>query len=245
MVHPVAKILVIEDDRAVARLVTEALTRAGHSVEVAHTGSEGLQRALQLRPEVVVSDVVLPRLDGWSILRALRARKETARIPVVFLTELSDERARLRGLELGAEDYLTKPFHAEELTLRIRNLLARRADAEDRSRLLPASDMSGRLEHFGLASILTLLESERATGHLRLTRDKRLCQATLVDGRLVAAEILPQGGPRDIDAIATVLSWPEGAFVFDSDEVLADDRIGMSTTALLMEAARRLDEASR
>lgn len=239
-----AAILVIEDDPAIARLVRDTLTHAGHAVEVAVTGSEGLQRAFQLRPDVVISDVMLPRLDGWGILRAMRARKETARIPLIFLTQLDGKEDRLRGLELGAEDYLTKPFHPEELVLRVRNLLAHRAEAMGASRLLPVSDMAGRLEHFGLASLLSLLENERASGILRLVREGRVCEMALLDGKVVRAEVSPSDGILDIDAVAMTLAWPDGDFRFDADEILAEDRIGMGTTGLLMEAARRLDEAA-
>ncbi|MDF1563994.1 MAG: response regulator [Deltaproteobacteria bacterium] len=119
-----ASILIIDDDVAVARLLGEALAKAGHAVKIATGGSAGLQYALRTRPEVIVCDVVMPGLDGWGVLR-------------------------------------------------------------------------------------------------------------------------PDSEVQDIDAVAAALSWADGEFSFDSDEVLVEDRIGMGTTGLLMEAARRLDEAGR
>jgi len=239
-----ATLLIIEDDLAIATLLVDALAAAGHVVEACHTGPEGLQRALQLLPDVVVSDVMLPRLDGWTILRALRARRETADIPVIFLTQLDGKEDRVRGLELGADDYLTKPFHPEELVLRVRNLLARRAERGPSSDPNASNDMEGRLDHFGLAAVLTMLENERASGLLRLSTEKRICEISMLDGRAIRAELSPSDGVVDVDAISLALEWDSGSFRFIADEIIADDRIGMGTTALLMEAARRLDEAA-
>src|SRR5919199_4726947 len=122
-------VLVVEDDPRVARLVSRALTEAGHRVEVAVDGVEGLARAETGIFDVVVLDVMLPRLDGLDISR--RLRKGQVRTPILMLTARDAVSDRVRGLDAGADDYLVKPFALEELLARVRALLRRARDGEE------------------------------------------------------------------------------------------------------------------
>src|SRR5207247_10963213 len=104
-------------------------------------GEEGLMRADQLRPDLIITDVMMPKLDGWALVRALRSRPELALVPVIFLTALGGEEDRIRGFRLGADDYLPKPFRFEELDLRVANALkkaqATQAKAQEVARAQP------------------------------------------------------------------------------------------------------------
>ncbi|MGI4856009.1 MAG: heavy metal response regulator transcription factor [Janthinobacterium lividum] len=115
-------ILVIEDDRKTGDYLKKGLGESGYQVELARDGSDGLHLALNHEYQLIVLDVMLPGLDGWQIMRALRSRRDT---PVIFLTARDQLPDRIRGLELGADDYLVKPFSFVELLLRVRTLLRR------------------------------------------------------------------------------------------------------------------------
>jgi DNA-binding response OmpR family regulator len=118
-----ATILIVEDEFAVARGIEYALQQEGYDVRIARSGEEGLEYATQQAPDLVVLDVRLPGLDGFEVLRRLRAAGSKA--PVLFLTARDDEVDKVIGLELGADDYLTKPFSLRELMSRIKALLRR------------------------------------------------------------------------------------------------------------------------
>ena len=118
-----ATILIVEDEFAVARGIQYALQQEGYEVTVARSGEEGLEFATSQAPDLIVLDVRLPGIDGFEVLRRLRAVGSKA--PVLFLTARGDEFDKVVGLELGADDYVTKPFALRELMSRIRALLRR------------------------------------------------------------------------------------------------------------------------
>ncbi len=118
-----ATILIVEDEHAVARGLQYALQQEGYSVTLARNGEEGLEFATQQAPDLVILDVRLPGIDGFEVLRRLRATGSKA--PVLVLTARDDEVDKVIGLELGADDYLTKPFGLRELMSRIKALLRR------------------------------------------------------------------------------------------------------------------------
>ncbi|MER6347905.1 response regulator transcription factor [Streptomyces sp. NPDC001595] len=124
---PGRRVLVVEDEPTVAEVVIGYLSRAGHRVEHAADGLAALELAAALRPQLVVLDLMLPGLDGLEVCRRLRAG-DGPPVPVVMLTARGEEADRILGLELGADDYLTKPFSPRELVLRVASVL-RRAEA--------------------------------------------------------------------------------------------------------------------
>jgi two-component system response regulator ResD len=116
------RVLVVEDDLTVAEVVLAYLRRAGYEVEHAPDGRTALEAAARARPDLVILDLMLPGIDGLEVCRRLRA---TGQIPVIMLTALGSENDRVLGLEVGADDYVTKPFSPRELTLRVRSVLRR------------------------------------------------------------------------------------------------------------------------
>jgi DNA-binding response OmpR family regulator len=116
------RIVVVDDDPTVADVVGRYLVRDGHTVECVHDGHEALRRIAEQQPDLVVLDLMLPGIDGLEVCRRLRERWP---IPVVMLTALGDETDRLAGFEIGADDYVTKPFSPRELAMRVRSVLRR------------------------------------------------------------------------------------------------------------------------
>ncbi len=122
------RILVAEDDTRLARLVERGLAAEGHDVQVAHDGEEALFLAREALPDLIVMDVMMPRLDGFECVRQMRAERMDT--PVIFLTARGQLDDRVKGLDLGGDDYLVKPFAFDELTARVRALGRRAAGAE-------------------------------------------------------------------------------------------------------------------
>jgi two-component system copper resistance phosphate regulon response regulator CusR len=116
------RLLVIEDERKAGEYLKKGLEESGFTVDIAYNGIDGLHLALEDDYELIVLDVMLPGIDGWTVLERFRAKKET---PVLFLTALDDLEERVRGLESGGDDYLVKPFAFVELLARVRTLLRR------------------------------------------------------------------------------------------------------------------------
>ena len=133
-------ILVVDDERNIVELAQMYLEQAGYSVASARDGQEALTRARHIRPALVVLDLMLPVLDGWEVCRRLRAESD---VPIIMLTARSDDVDRIVGLELGADDYVTKPFNPRELVARVGAVLRRYG----------ASSLSGRVLALGNLTI--------------------------------------------------------------------------------------------
>jgi DNA-binding response OmpR family regulator len=119
------RILVVEDDRDIAELVGRYLEKAGFGVELLASGSDALSAIAARPPELLILDLMLPQVNGLEICRAVRTNVATAEIPIIMLTAKAEESERIVGLELGADDYIAKPFSPNELVARVRALLRR------------------------------------------------------------------------------------------------------------------------
>jgi two-component system OmpR family response regulator len=133
-------VLIVEDERPIADLVRMYLTRDGYGVHVEHDGPAGLAAARRLRPVACILDIALPGLDGTEICRRLREDGDWT--PVIFLTARDDEIDRILGLELGGDDYVTKPFSPRELVTRVKTLLRRAAGPPDGGRVRSLGPLS-------------------------------------------------------------------------------------------------------
>jgi two-component system phosphate regulon response regulator PhoB len=120
-----SRILLVDDERDILDLIRIHLERDGHEILTAQDGIEGLRVAIAQQPDVIILDLMLPKLDGISVFKRLRTESRTTEIPVIMLTAKAQQADRLNGLELGADDYLSKPFSPRELLLRINALLRR------------------------------------------------------------------------------------------------------------------------
>lgn len=118
------RLLIIEDEPDLLSGLTRALRRAGYSVDAAKDGEEGIFKAIEINYDAIILDVMLPRLDGWTVLARLREKKST---PVMMLTARDATKDRVRGFDTGADDYLVKPFELDELLARLRALIRRSA----------------------------------------------------------------------------------------------------------------------
>lgn len=120
-----ARLLVVEDDLDIANMLKIYFTGLKYDVDVANRGRDALEKTRQVLPHLIVLDIMLPDIDGYEVCRTLRTNMRTSHIPVIFLTQKDERSDKLQGLELGADDYITKPFDIEELKLRVQGAIRR------------------------------------------------------------------------------------------------------------------------
>lgn len=138
-----ARLLIVEDDVDIANMLRIYFSGHSYDVDTASRGSEALDKTRQNLPHLIVLDIMLPDIDGFEVCRILRTHTRTSHVPIIFLTQKDERSDKLQGLELGADDYITKPFDIEELKLRVQRAIAR---AEQQSLTDPRSGLpSGRL----------------------------------------------------------------------------------------------------
>jgi two-component system phosphate regulon response regulator PhoB len=135
------KILVVDDEPDALELIQYNLKAAGYDVVTAADGEEAIKRARNAQPALVILDVMLPEVDGLEVCKTLRREPATAAVPIIMLTAKAAEIDRVLGLELGADDYVTKPFSPRELVLRVKALLRRRGPAEPESENFDFTDL--------------------------------------------------------------------------------------------------------
>lgn len=238
-------VLVVDDDPTYQQLIAAAF---GHEdrVRFANHGFEALALCGREVPDLIVSDVNMPKMDGWQLLRLLRTKPQFASVPLLFTTTLSSEADRLRGYRLGVDDYLAKPFRVAELRARVDRLLARAAAspvAPSGAGTPAGRSLHGDLSHVSLASVLGLLEMERRTGRLTAKNDT-VGTLTLRDGTLVDA-VLGDGKASGRDALFVMLGWKRGDFEVTVCDVADDGEAGARVSHLLIEHAQLSDERNR
>ncbi|MBV1858816.1 MAG: response regulator [Nannocystaceae bacterium] len=350
-----ARVLVVDDDPWILRMVTATLQKRDYVVDTAREGRQALQRASANPPDVIISDVMMPVMDGWTFVEQLRRDPRLSSIPVIFLTALGKDEARIAELGLSPDDFLAKPFRFDALEKRVAAALAKptRAPAQPQPQPHPQAGMpahpnaqppgspsapgtygghppaaqhqsytspgaygaaaapaqaapqapaarpqaeeppvvgfapdfparhvdpeaqeplrappktaevraaasgteprrtrrttalNGRLEQLQLSSLLVMMEMERKDGLLAL-KDSRtgiVGRVFLRRGQVICAKL----GDTDTgkECVYDMLNWKAGTFSFNAMEVEMEDTINSSTTHLLMEGARLIDEANR
>jgi DNA-binding response OmpR family regulator len=235
-------VLVVDDNDLYRERAAKVMREAGFEVILARNGFEALSAALKHQPSVVLSDVTMPGMDGWQLLRMIRARPTLRRTPVLFLTDLSSEEQRLRGYELGVDDYVAKPFTAVELIARVERVLERANMTED----AVAQGMRGDLSKIPLSSLLSFIELERRAGVLQLDHEGERATLHLRDGAVMRIDLGDKYNHlQGIERFMHVLEWRSGRFELSSSDVIAEDVLQLPTSFVLIELARRQDERSQ
>ena len=238
---PAADIRIVVGDpqtRLLERLST-ALGSAGFSVATATNGMEAIGACLSRTPDVVLVERDMPVVDGLHVLQEMGRHTELAAVPVMLMSTNATDLVRLQAFQLGAMDFIPKPFTVLEIILRARRWA--RASQRDTERVL----LRGALTDLALPSLLTMFELERKTGQLAVTRAELVAWIDFVDGRIVRA----RASDADADShsvLMKVLDWTDGFFELSAGAPIpAGQPPVASITHLLLEHARRRDEASR
>jgi DNA-binding response OmpR family regulator len=243
------KLLLVDADPRSVRVLEVSLKKAGYSVTTSTDGLDALAKIESLAPDLVLSDTRLPKLDGYALVRKLKERPEWSGIPIVFLTSQKSIEDKIRGLELGVEDYLTKPIFVRELIARVNLLLARRTQENIAASKAPMSGrtrFSGSTQDMAVVDLLQTFEVSRKSGVVHLRSGTQDAHIYFRDGKVVDADL---GRLRGEEAIYRALIWNEATFEVEfkaapGGETL-EETIEGSTQALLMEGMRRVDEWGR
>ncbi len=239
------QLLLVDADPASVRVLEVSLKKAGFSVTTATDGQDALLKLEHSTPDLVLTDTRLPRVDGYELVRRIKDRPDLAGTPIVFLTSQKSIEDKIRGLELGVEDYLTKPIFVRELIARVHLLLARRTHQRmaTTSATNRRTHLSGDLADMGVVDLLQTFEMGRKSGVARLHSSREQTASIYFrDGQVVDAE---HGRLVGEEAVYRCLIWAAGTFDVDFISVDRPEVILTSTQGLLMEGMRRLDEWGR
>ena len=235
------RLLAVDDNRIILEVIEDHFVAMGWEVWRAEDGARGLQVLERGVPDAVVADILMPVLDGWGFYSAVRARPATREIPFVFLTIESDLPQRLRGLRLGADDYVVKPFDVEDLYLRIENLLARR-----RPQSVTHEDsvlLSGSVKHFALSDLLQILALNGKDGIVEIVEGSRQGRIEFDAGQLVHAVSETSVG---VKALHRMLGWAGATFrVLPREGPPRQRTLEGAPSTLLMDGLVALDEWRR
>jgi CheY-like chemotaxis protein len=236
------RILVADSQTRVLERLSTALGTAGFSVATASNGMEALGSCLSKAPDVALVERDMPVVDGLHVLQEMGRHPELASVPVMMMSQNATDLARLQAFQLGAVDFIPKPFTVLEIILRARRWA--RASQRDPERVV----LRGTLSELNLPSLLQMLEAEKKTGQLAVTRDQLVAWIDFVEGKIVRARSSEvEGDARDI--MMKVLDWKHGFFELSAGTP-APGAVGAvdfetSVTHILLEHARLSDEASR
>ncbi|MBX7115039.1 MAG: DUF4388 domain-containing protein [Myxococcaceae bacterium] len=233
-------LLLVDGDAKSLRVMEVSLKKAGFSVTTAIHGKDALEKVQISPPDLVLSDTKMAEVDGFELCKVLKSDERFRHIPFVFLTNQKSVEFKVRGLELGGDDYLTKPIYIKEIVTRLKMIL-QKVEKERLEKKEVRAGFAGNLSDMGVVDLVQTFELGRKTGTIRLDGER----AGLIffrEGKVIDAELGRLSGEN---AFYRMLNTFEGTFDLQFQAVDRPERIEMSTQALLMEGMRRLDEWGR
>lgn len=241
------RILIVEDEPGMIELLSVALEDEGFIISIANNGQQGLQKVETEDPDLIISDVMMPDMNGYEFCQQLRDNPKTATIPFIFLTAKKDVSDRVRGLNLGADDYISKPFHVVEVVARIKTLMQRvqrSRSAAPQATAAPETeaDFSGDLEKISIGEVVQTIALTKKNGRLVVTNGNRHGKVYFREGIVTYSEVDRKKGE---EAVYRLLSWKNGQFRFEVGAEAKTQNVQKTAEGLLMEGMRRLDEYNR
>ena len=235
-------LLLVDGDPKSLRVLDVSLKKAGFEVSTASSGQEALSALEAGIPDLIISDTDLAEMDGFELCRQIKARTEWSKIPFIFVSGRKSIEDKIRGLELGVDDYLTKPIYIKEIGIRVRTALQRAERERMESRRDGRTRFAGDLADVGVVDLVQTIELNRKSGIVHIvSRDNRRGSIFFRDGKVIDAEV---GRLSGANAIYRLFSWSEGQFAVEFKQIRRHDVIDLPMAALLMEGMRRLDEST-
>jgi CheY-like chemotaxis protein/tetratricopeptide (TPR) repeat protein len=235
-------LLLVDGDARNLRVLEVSLRKAGYVVTTAVNGLDALEKVETAKPDLIISDTKLPEMDGFMFCERLKQDPRWVAIPFIFLTNQRSIEDKIRGLELGVEEYLTKPIFVKEIVIRIKMLLQKR-QRESLTLRDARTTFSGDLADMAVVDLIQTLELGRKSGIIHFNSEQgRQGAIYFRNGDIIDAEM---GRLQGEAAVYRLLGWSEGAFEVEFKIVRRNDVIERSNQALLMEGMRRVDEWGR
>ncbi|MEL7304403.1 MAG: response regulator [Myxococcota bacterium] len=235
-------LLLVDNDPKSLRVMEVSLRKNGFSVTTAVNGVDALEKVRISQPELILSDTKMPEMDGFQFCRELKHDHRLSGIPFIFLTAEKSVDHKIKGLELGVDDYLTKPIYIKEIVTRIKILLEKK-EKESLERRDPRSNFAGDLADMGVVDLIQTIEIGRKTGTIRFRRDDgKVGHLYFRNGKVIDAELDRLKGEH---AVYRLMVWGDGKFDIEFGHLDRADVVELSSQGLLMEGMRRLDEWGR
>lgn len=245
MDHPQSKsrLLLVDGDPKSLRVLDVSLKKAGFEVTAATSGREALSLLEASVPDLIISDTDLDEMDGFELCRQIKARPDWNKIPFLFVSSRKSIEDKIRGLELGVDDYLSKPIYIKEIGIRVRTALQRAERERMESRREGRTRFAGDLSDVGVVDLVQTIELNRKSGIIHIVnRDSRRGSIFFRDGKIIDAEV---GRLSGATAVYRLFSWSEGHFAVEFKQIRRHDVVDTPMAPLLMEGMRRLDETTR
>jgi DNA-binding response OmpR family regulator len=239
------KVLLVDSDLRSLRVLEVSLRKAGYNVTCANDGAAALEVIEHQAPDLIIADTKLPKMDGYAFVRRLRENREWATIPVIFLATQRSVEDKIRGLELGVEEYLTKPIFVRELLARVNVVLARRTQeslSDQRESGNLKTRFAGSIQDMTVVDLLQTFEVSQKSGTITFKSGSRLGYVWFKNGRMIDADV---GTLRGEEAVYRMLVWSEADFEVDFGPVDREELVEQPTSVLVMEGMRRADEWGR
>ncbi len=236
------KILIVDDDIHVLKLLRISLEKAGYEVYEATNGDEGLERAKEVFPDLVISDVMMPTTDGIEFCWMIRENSPIPMVPFIFLTSLEDQEMEIRGFRAGADEYLIKPVDRSVLLEKVGTLLERanRVKSIDSGHSEMVKGFEGNLADLSLAEVIQLLNLNQRSGVLTVEAEQK-GEIVFSRGQMLYGKY---GELTGEDAIYRLVPLKKGTFAFEPGEKPVTRNIDGSTMNVLIEACRLADESN-
>ncbi|PIE34628.1 hypothetical protein CSA56_07225 [candidate division KSB3 bacterium] len=234
------RILIADDDDKVLALLKTSLQKSGYETSLALNGAEALDLARKEQPDLILADVTMPEMDGFELCKIIRDDPAIGHIPFIFLTAKGELNDKVTGLSLGADDYISKPFHITEVTARIKAILQRVAIWAQQPSGSDESGLKGNLAQMQMAEVIQTLSMNQKTGGLKIVSEsKKIGKIFFNNGDIVQASL---GTIHGEEALFRLLVWEEGYFELDSSDQPDQPPIQTSTTSLLMQGFDQRDK---
>lgn len=235
------KVLLVDDNPMILAMLNQALAQFS-SVTTLTDGADALLKAIDDKPDLIISDCTMDTMDGKQLLQKLKSRSATAHIPVILMASKADITEKLKPLEDTVEDFIEKPFFVKEAAARIKKVVDKIL-LEKMAREAPGeSVLRGNLAQMTVMDLLQSLDMGRKTCSLVLSNNGDKCQMFFTDGQINHATY---GDLKGEEAVYKVLLWTGGSFEIDFNGSSREQTVSRTTQGLLMEGLRLLDESNR
>ncbi len=235
-------LLLVDGDVKSLRVLEVSLKKAGFNVTTAINGADALEKVETSQPDLIISDTRMPDLDGFGFCQRLKQNPAWTEIPFIFLTGSKSVEDKIRGLELGVEEYLTKPIYIKEIITRVKILLQKKERASLEEKKDTKTKFTGQLSDMAVVDLIQTIEISRKSGVIHFESENRRAAIYFRNGKVIDAELARLQG---VDAVYRLLIWTDGAFEVEFKNIRRKDVVELSSQGLLMEGMRRLDEWGR
>jgi DNA-binding response OmpR family regulator len=234
------KILIVDDNPSVLKLLNISLSKAGYEIVEAENGEEAFESANENLPDLIISDIMMPQMDGLELCWMIRENSKVPMVPFIFLTSFDDPETEVKGFRAGADKYLNKPIERKDLLSKVQELLSRKKKVNEvAQKELDNKGFGGDLSDLSIVELVQMLNLNKKSGVLNIKAGVS-GEIFLKDGQLHAANCTDLQGEK---AVYKLVEQLDGKFNFEIVDVTVDRNIEVSTMNVIMEACRIMDES--